>query len=95
MSTNNNNNEALAPAATARPSHLLPPTQPLGSADNTGLFYIHMCLSEMLSFGDDDIGSFNQVTPQHVEVDNLEKLMNGFYCWLANSANNKLINKSE
>ena len=34
-------------------------------------------------FGDDDIGSFTQVTPQHVEGDNLEKFMNGFYCWLA------------
>ena len=95
MSTNNNNDEALAPAATAKPdkalatakpSHLLPPIQPLGLADNTvqtrntGLFYINKFLSEMTPFGDDDIGSFTQVTPQHVEGDNLERFMNGFYC---------------
>ena len=104
MSTNNNNDEALAPAATAKPdealapaatakpSHLLPPTQPLGLADNTvqtrntGLFYINKFLSEMKPFGDDGIGSFTQVTPEHVEGDNLEKFMNGFYCWLAKTA---------
>jgi len=80
MSTNNNKNEALAPATTARPSHLLPPTQPLGLADNTeqtrntGLFYINKILSEMAPFGDDDIGSFIQVTPQHVEGNNKKKL---------------------
>jgi len=74
MSTNN---EVLVPAATARPSHLLPPTQQLGLADNTvqtrntGLFYINKFLSENAPFGDDDIGSFTQVTPQHVKGDNL------------------------
>jgi len=80
MSTNSNNNEALTPTATARPSHLFPPAQPLGLADNTvqsrntGLFYINKFLSEMAPFGDDDIESFNQDTPQHVEGDNLENL---------------------
>ena len=53
---------------------------------NTGLFYINKFLSEMTPFGDDDIGSFTQVTPQHVEGDNLEKIMNGFYCWLDKTA---------
>ena len=104
MSINNNNDEALAPAATAKPDkalapaattkpfHLLPPIQLLGLADNTvqtrntGLFYINKFLSEMTPFGDDDIGTFTQVTLQHVEGDNLEKFMNGFYCLLVKTA---------
>uniref|UniRef100_A0A7S0TGB4 Uncharacterized protein n=1 Tax=Skeletonema marinoi TaxID=267567 RepID=A0A7S0TGB4_9STRA len=91
MSTDNNNNEAAA-AAEKRPSHPLPPSEQLGLADNTkktrdtGIYYINMYLSEMAPFGDDDIGSFDQVTPQHVEGDNLEKFISSFYCWLAKTA---------
>lgn len=38
---------------------------------------------EYRPFGDDGIETFEQLTPEHVEGDNLQKFMRGFYIWLA------------
>ncbi len=83
--TNNNNAEAPAPRVSA-------PTQPLGVAENTakerrtGISYINKFLDEGRPFGDDNITSFEAITPEHLEEDNMMRFLQHFYGWLADSA---------
>ena len=82
MITNSNNATSAAPA----------PPPPLGLSGNstnnrnTGLTWINRYLREEAPFGDDDIVTFSQITTAHVEGDNLQKFIHGFYSWLANNA---------
>ena len=84
---NNTNTETAAAAATR-----LPPPPPLGVSSNTvanrqtGLAYINRYLREAAPFGDDNIETFDQITDLHMEGDNLQRLVHGFYLWLANTA---------
>ena len=84
--TNINNNAAVGTAAIILPGH----QTPLGILYNTqqrcgtGLVYINMYINEMKPFGDDNIMSFEEITPPYIAGDNLQKFMHGFYVWFAN-----------
>ena len=85
MITNSNNATSAAAAAPAPP----PPLGLSGNSTNnrnTGLTWINRYLREEAPFGDDDIVTFSQITTAHVEGDNLQKFIHGFYSWLANTA---------
>lgn len=94
MSANSHNNKKkeMVEAAAAAAVPFLAPTRGLGASENTvfdrntGRFYIDWYLREETPFGDDHIEEFNQLTLQHLEGDNMEKFINGFYTWLANTA---------
>ena len=79
------NNAAPVPRVSA-------PEQPLGVADNTakerrtGKSYINKFLGEMRPFGDDNITTFDAITPEHLEEDNMMRFIQNFYGWLANTA---------